>query len=157
MKREIASILIVIALIIGAALGYLANATSSKTTTERVTQTYITTNTRTETAISTYTITTTLPQTNITTSPRQSVLLCIVTEYEAINMLEIENSTTTTLSFPTTSTMSTNVQTYKTIIPTSQSAGFETTTTSYPNYSSSTRTGAILSSWTTTVCTIVFS
>ncbi|HXQ93379.1 MAG TPA: hypothetical protein VN739_10275 [Nitrososphaerales archaeon] len=69
MKREIASILIVAALIIGAGIGYYGSTRSSKTTT--ITSTFTAnnnTNTKTETVVSNYTLITTVPsETNSTT------------------------------------------------------------------------------------------
>lgn len=126
MKGQTASILIVVALIIGAGIGYFGNTVSSKTTTE--------------TTIKTYTITTTLPG-------ESGVEQCVVTDYTVWEVLEVAGSST----IQTTSIRSNAVQTYQTSTSVEQTIGFETTTTA--SYTG-TLTGAV-AIWNSTTCTFI--
>ncbi len=148
MKRQIASILIVTALVVGAGIGYFGHTPATSTITETIMSTYTESNTTTETAISTYTLTTTLPQgTNTTAFPQGLSMRCILTEYHVWMIASIGNTTT---SYGT-STQSYDVQTYQTTTSITQAVGSVTTTTA--NYNG-TLTGA-LAIWNSTVCTYI--
>jgi len=139
MKGQIAVLLIMVALIIGAGIGYFGNTVASRTTTETVIKTYTT-------IVETYA--TTYPTTSINLGV-SGVAQCVVTEYHVWAILEITTSSSTIRA---TSTQSYAVQTYQTstVEPT---VGFRTTsTTSY----SGTLTGAI-AYWNSTTCTLISS
>ena len=132
MKREITSILIVAALIIGAGIGYYGNTRGSRTTT--VTATFTANNTKTETVVSNYTVTTTMPSVN--NSVGVDVMECALTIYDIIGG---------------NSTGSISPQLYNTTTSLSQIVGFATTTT---NSSNVTLSGTV-EEWTVTACTVV--
>jgi hypothetical protein len=107
MRGQVAAILIVLALIVGAGLGYLGNSTTNNTTT--VTKTY------------TYTITTTFSQGG------SAVMRCVLTQYAVWEIAHIQNSTITSYG---NSTETINLKTYETSASVTQSVGYVTTSTS---------------------------
>jgi len=137
MKGQVAVLLIVVALIIGAGIDYFGNTAASKTTTETVIKTDTTT-------VETYT--TTYPTTSINMGV-SGVAQCIVTEY---HVWAIEEITTSSSTIRATSTQSYVVLTYQTstVEPT---VGFQTTSTTFY---SGTLTGAI-AYWNSTTCTLI--
>ena len=115
MKGQVASVLIVATLIVGAGLGYFVGTSFSAT----------------KTVVSTYTTTLTLPQGTF-------VERCVVTEYGVWSIESVSGTQTT----GGTSTQSHPVTTYQTSATVSQTVGYETTmTTTYTG----TLTGAIAS------------
>ena len=125
LKGQIASLLIVMALVVGASIGYFGNTAAPRTTTETV--------------IRTYTVTTTL-------AGESNVERCIVTEYLLWAIGELTGPTilgSSTQSYP--------VQTYQTSTSAEQTVGFETTTTA--PYAG-TLAGA-LAIWNSTTCTYI--
>lgn len=113
MKGQIASLLIVVALIVGVGVGYFGNVALSKTTTGTIVKIYTT-----------------------TLAGESQVERCVVTEYHVWEVEEITGSST----IQSTSTQSYLVQTYQTSTSVGQMVGFETTTTT--SYTG-TLTGAI--------------
>lgn len=132
MKREIISILIVLALIIGVVVGYYGN--SPKTTT--ITATYTLNQTKTETKVSNYTVTTTaFSVDNSSNLVGVEVMRCALTVYNIVGG---------------NTTDSTSPQLYNTTTSLTQTVGFVSTTTG----SSSTFNGRV-GVWTVTACTVV--
>jgi len=129
MRGQVATILIVLALIVGAGLGYFGNSTTNNTTT--VTKNY------------TYTITTTFSQGG------SAVMQCVLTQYTVWEIEHIQNSTITSYG---RSTETTNLKTYQTSTSLTQSVGYVTTSTS--SYTG-TITGA-LAKGNYTTCTYLF-
>jgi len=137
MKGQIAVLFMVVALIIGAGIGYFGNTAASRTTTETVIKTYSTT---------VETFTTTYPATSINLGV-SGVAQCVVTEY---HVWAIEELTASSSTIRATSTQSYLVLTYQTstVEPT---VGFRTTSTTFY---SGTLTGAI-AYWNSTTCTLI--
>jgi hypothetical protein len=105
LKGQIASLLIVVALIVGAGVGYFGSSTTTKTTTETVIRTY----------------TTTLPG-------ESGVERCVISGYTVWAVEEASSSST----IQGTSTQSSAIRTYQTSTSAERTVGFETTTmTSY--------------------------
>jgi hypothetical protein len=131
MKGSVAASLIVIALVVGAGIGYLGSASKLIVTTETIIKTY--------TTATTYTTTTTPPQLS-------GAEQCVVTEYH-VWIVEIYPTNVTS-----TTTQSYGVRTYQTSNSVEQNVGFETTvaTVGYTG----TLTGAI-DIWNSTVCTYI--
>jgi hypothetical protein len=126
LRGQVASFLIVVALIIGAGIGYFGNTAAPRTTTETV--------------IRTYTATTTL-------AGESHVERCVVTVYTVWAVEEVSNSNT----IRGTSTQSDPVQTYQTSASAEHTVGFETTTmVSYTG----TLSGPI-ALWNGTACTFI--
>lgn len=107
MRGQVATILIVLALMVGAGLGYFGNSTTNNTTT--VTKNY------------TYTVTTTFSQGG------SAVMQCVLTQYTVFEIEHIQNSTITSYG---NSTETTNLKTYQTSTSLTQSVGYVTTSTS---------------------------
>lgn len=133
MKESIAASLVVVALIVGAGIGYFWNTSHPVETTEMVTQTSITTVTHTITA-----------PTSATGSQESNEMVCVITEYQVwmVGIYPTSETSTTTQSY--------GVQTYYTATSAQQTIGYETTITTA--YYSGTLTGAI-AIWNSTVCT----
>jgi uncharacterized protein (UPF0333 family) len=125
--RENVAALVVLALVIGAAIGYFGNTSANGTTTQTV--------------IRTYTITTTFLQ------GESEVMRCVLTQYAVWKIAHIENSTT---SYGNT-TETSGLQTYQTTTSVVQIVGYVTTSTS--SYTG-TITGA-LAEGNYTICTYV--
>jgi len=154
MKGQFASILVVVALIVGAGIGYFGNGT--KATTQTVMITFTTNNAMIETTVSTYTVTATIPEeTNSTVIPAgESVMQCDVTVYSVISFISMENFTTTTSTSGGFTTLSYPIQMFNATTSLTETAGYATTTT-YVN-PSSTISGA-KAVWTTSACTVISS
>ena len=143
LKRELASIFVVMALVAGAAIGYFGNPNAGKTSIETTISTE--SQTTTETAISAYTYTTTLVrQENVTSAV---VVQCAESEYV---VWSIEISSNGSL-FGGTSTQSSPVTTFNSTTLPAQLIGYATITTSYYN---GTLSGPI-NIWYTTNCTVI--
>jgi hypothetical protein len=127
MKERVAAVLIVLALVAGAAVGYLSNSTSNGTTTE--------------TLIRTYTITTTFPQ------GESEIMRCVLTRYAVWEIAHVQNSTTSYGNTTETSAL----QTFQTTASVMRIVGFVTTSTS--SYTG-TITGA-LAEGNYTICTYI--
>ena len=102
LKGQIASLLIVVALIVGTGIGYFGSSTTTKTATETVIKTYTT-----------------------TLSGESGVERCVVSDYTVWAVEEISSSSTIQGS----STQSSAIRTYQTSTSVEQPVGFETTTT----------------------------
>ena len=114
---RVASVLILVALVAGSGIGYLANANSTHTDTYTAVTTY--TYRTTETIVTTYTA----------TSPEGSGLLrCVVTEY-TVWMVAYVSSGGTSYSYSTTTEQS-PISTYTSTTTATQTVGFTTVTTS---------------------------
>ncbi|MGD0145578.1 MAG: hypothetical protein ABSB53_01840 [Nitrososphaerales archaeon] len=126
MKEQIASLLIVAALIVGVGIGYFGNTATSRMTTETV--------------IKTYTMTTTLPE-------ESGVERCTVTQY-AVWMYGQTQSSSTSYGLRT---VGNSFLPYETTTSPEQTVGFVTSTdTTYTG----TLTGAI-ALWNSTTCTFI--
>jgi len=127
MKGQVAAILVVIALIAGAGIGYFSNTPVRRTTTQTLT--------------STFTTTVTLPQSG------SEVVRCVLTRYAVWEIAHIESNTTSYGSTTETS----DLRTYQTTTSVLQTVGYVTTsTTSYTG----TITGA-LAEGNYTTCTYI--
>ena len=110
MKGQVASILIVVALMAGSGIGYFASMNPGHTTTETV--------------VTTYTVT--LPQ-------GPGLLRCVVTEYTVWMVGYASSGTVSVLSYSTT-TEETPIQTYTSSTSLTQTVGFAFTTASTAPY-----------------------
>jgi hypothetical protein len=127
MKGQVAAILVVAAVIVGAGVGYFGNTTASRTTTQTLT--------------STFTTTVTLPQGG------SEVVRCVLTQYAVWEIAHIEGNTTSYGSTTETS----DLRTYETTTSVIQTVGYVTT---YTSSYTGTITGA-LAEGNYTTCTYI--
>ena len=148
MKEQVASLLIVAALVVGVGIGYFGNTATPRTTTETVIKTHTTATTL---QVRTSTITTTLQgetyTITITLQGESGVARCVVTEY-TVWMYGQSQSGTTSYRIKT---VGDSLQTYEITTSPEQTVGFATTTTAHYT---GTLTGAI-DRWNSTTCTFI--
>jgi len=107
LKSLVATILIILALLLGAGFGYLAHAVSGSVSTLTSLTTTTASKTITETAVTTYTIATSLSVLNTTDgiiSQNYGLMRCVETEYDAV-FEGIGSEVTTTAVFANTTSL----------------------------------------------------
>ena len=127
MKGQIAAVLVVVALVAGAGIGYFGSTTASRTAIRTLT--------------STFTTTVTLPQGG------SEVVRCVLTRYVVWEIAHIEGNTTSYGSTTETS----DLRTYQTTTSVTQTVGYVTT---YTSSYTGTITGA-LAEGNYTTCTYI--